>query len=153
KGVHAHLDVGNINARAIRLHTNFDVVVHHALDWDQYLHGLALSENGDKTISKPYTSRAERYKQSATAIQIFNSLAAFQQHKARSSGLYHQLRHWLKDGHGAHRCHPAAQVASAAPRHRLGAAAGVEPAQAVALKVGLAGVVENDRAASADDRR
>ena len=44
KGVHAHLDVGDVHACAVGLHADFDVVVHHALDWDQYLHGFALSE-------------------------------------------------------------------------------------------------------------
>ena len=45
KGVHAHLDVGDVHACAVGLHADFDVVVHHALDWDQYLHAAAPWES------------------------------------------------------------------------------------------------------------
>jgi hypothetical protein len=38
--VHAHLHVGQVDARAIRLHADLDVVVHHPLDCDEYFHAL-----------------------------------------------------------------------------------------------------------------
>ncbi|MNR28315.1 hypothetical protein D3C85_1456310 [compost metagenome] len=43
KRVHAHLDVGDIDARTVGLHADLDVVVHHAFDWDQYLHCFGSS--------------------------------------------------------------------------------------------------------------
>ena len=42
KGVHAHLDVGDIDARVVRLHPDLDVVVDHAFDGDQDFHGIPL---------------------------------------------------------------------------------------------------------------
>ena len=40
KGVHAHLDVGNVHTRAIGLDANLDVVVHHAFDGDENFHDV-----------------------------------------------------------------------------------------------------------------
>ena len=39
--VHAHFDVGDIDAGLVRFDPDFDVVIHHALDGDQCLHGFA----------------------------------------------------------------------------------------------------------------
>jgi len=39
KGIHGHFDIGDIDARAIGFHAYLDVVIDHALDWNQYLHG------------------------------------------------------------------------------------------------------------------
>jgi hypothetical protein len=39
EGVHAHLDVGQIDARLIRLDAGLDVIVDHPFDGDEYLHG------------------------------------------------------------------------------------------------------------------
>ena len=36
--IHRHLDVGDIDAGTVRFHPDLDVVVDHALDWNQYLH-------------------------------------------------------------------------------------------------------------------
>jgi hypothetical protein len=44
--VHAHFDVGNIDASLVRLDPNLDVVIHHALDSDQCLHGFAPRNKG-----------------------------------------------------------------------------------------------------------
>ncbi|MNT00933.1 hypothetical protein D3C72_1353820 [compost metagenome] len=40
EGVHAHLDVGQIHARAVRLDADLDVEIHHPLDCDEYFHAL-----------------------------------------------------------------------------------------------------------------
>ena len=42
KGVDAHLDAIGFNAAAVAFHANADVIVHDALDSDQYLHGKSL---------------------------------------------------------------------------------------------------------------
>ena len=41
--VHRHLDVGELDARAVRLDADLDVVVDHPLDGDQDLHGRVTS--------------------------------------------------------------------------------------------------------------
>jgi hypothetical protein len=38
EGVHAHLDVGDVHPRAVRLDADLDVVVDHAFDGDKNLH-------------------------------------------------------------------------------------------------------------------
>ena len=43
KGVHGHFDIGSFNARAIRLHADLDVVIHHPLDGDQKLHDATIA--------------------------------------------------------------------------------------------------------------
>uniref|UniRef100_UPI0024E181E9 hypothetical protein n=1 Tax=Comamonas halotolerans TaxID=3041496 RepID=UPI0024E181E9 len=52
----------------IALHTDFDVVVHHALDWDQYLHGLFFQKLLVKTFAKAYTLSASSYEFNNSAI-------------------------------------------------------------------------------------
>ena len=53
KGIHGHFDIGDIDARAIGFHAHFDVVVDHALDWNQYLHGNPW-EQIDVNVKRDY---------------------------------------------------------------------------------------------------
>jgi hypothetical protein len=39
EGIHAHLDVGKIHARLVRLDAGLHVIVEHAFDGDENLHG------------------------------------------------------------------------------------------------------------------
>jgi hypothetical protein len=40
EGVHGHLDVGDVDTRAVGLHANFHVVVDNPLDRNESLHAL-----------------------------------------------------------------------------------------------------------------
>src|SRR3990167_3124749 len=41
EGVHAHLHVGDVHARAVALDAHFDVLIDYPLDWDENFHGRA----------------------------------------------------------------------------------------------------------------
>jgi hypothetical protein len=43
EGVHAHLDVGQIDTRAVRLHADLDVVVHYPFHGDENFHKLSFT--------------------------------------------------------------------------------------------------------------
>ena len=56
EGVHRHLDVGELDARSVRLDADLDVEVDHALDSDQNLHSPRGSISG--TARDPRVGRA-----------------------------------------------------------------------------------------------
>ncbi len=43
EGVHRHLDVGEVNARIVRLDANLDVVIDHSFDSYKNLHGFLVT--------------------------------------------------------------------------------------------------------------
>jgi hypothetical protein len=49
EGVHAHFDIGQVNAGLVGLHANFHVVVDHPLDGDEDFHRRLRSDDGSPT--------------------------------------------------------------------------------------------------------
>ena len=102
EGVHAHLDVGDVHTRVVRFDADLYVVVHHALDGDQYLHccGSLLRLSVDQIIQAqpapalsrdPITSdntRSERNSFSVCYIKTIlcrNAEVAYPAHKSAST--------------------------------------------------------------------
>ena len=55
KGVHAHLDVGEVDSATVRLHAYLDVVVHYPFHGDENFHKALLS--GQLILSVPFYYR------------------------------------------------------------------------------------------------
>ncbi len=57
EGVHRHLDVGELDARTVRLDADLHVVVDHPFDGDENFHGRFLLRYGEFRILLRHSSR------------------------------------------------------------------------------------------------
>ena len=84
--VHAHLDVGEIDARPVRLDPRLDVEIDHPLDGDQELHRSSLSSSSRrKPGSQLRAPGLRRSTMNSTQAASFTSATIFRAASPRSS--------------------------------------------------------------------